>query len=383
MRNRRVYTPLGEPSEPEQDRLHLGIVIAVFILLASLLTLGVVMVATHSLWGADDNDSTTYVAEYDVHFTGEFYDRYRNDKDFRTSFLTQFKDQSLVYATSLATDARAAHVTSVRKGSVQVEAYMHFQIRAHAERVMGRILEEAHLAFPEFTRDNRTYGTITTLRATVDGVAVSGPPTPYSLPPGPNLAPEPPGITHSDTWVYYPSCERFGICDGYYENHRYEWLNSPELWRAACPYAWAINPKDAYAWKPRVYVSTCGLATSFEENGTWQVCSSSQEIYDWLNDPAHNDAAYCRSYCDATDCMYPKYAEKSCDCSAVPVASNCPDARGACCTPANETAVRCFCVGNEDYRTVNKAGIAGSATNNAAVTSNDAYYTCSEKAHDG
>ncbi|KAK3289472.1 hypothetical protein CYMTET_3084 [Cymbomonas tetramitiformis] len=325
-----------------------------------------------------DSGEDTYEARYEVRFDGQFYPRYVEDKPFRSEFITNFCDQSVSYADRIATTAKNAHVHSVREGSVIVLGVLHFQNYDQAVNLLERMFDEVDLAFPRFAEDKDFYGSMRVIGAFVNGDAVHAPPSPYSLPPGPHATPEPLGVTHQDTWLYYPSCARFGLCTNYMENVDYTVLDRPERWRAVCPYAWAINPKTTYAWEPRVYVSTCGIAVGFVANGVTQICNSSTEVEGWLNDPAHNADAYCRSFCDATDCIYPDYAARQCACDAVPAIVGCPGHRSVCCTPKNESNVRCFCVGHENYAQQNTAGIAG----DDGSTNSQHYYTCDHVTND-
>eukprot|EP00854_Cymbomonas_tetramitiformis_P002135 gene2135-2834_t len=113
----------------------------------------------------------------------------------------------------------------------------------------------------------------------------------------------------------------------------------------------------------------------YTEDGQVKLCNSSDELYSYYNNQNHFISGD-PNYCDATLCIYPDYFAQDCDCTGITQSTEtCPSGTSyVCCTPLNQNAKTCYCLGHTEYATDNSAAIrdAGvSVTNDLAVCQNN------------
>ncbi|KAK3250496.1 hypothetical protein CYMTET_40126 [Cymbomonas tetramitiformis] len=112
----------------------------------------------------------------------------------------------------------------------------------------------------------------------------------------------------------------------------------------------------------------------YTENGQVKLCNSSDELFSYYDSQDHFEHGI-PNYCDATLCIYPDYFAQDCDCTGITQSTEtCPSGTSyVCCTPLNQNAKACYCLGHTDYATNNSAAIrdAGvSVTNGLPVCQN-------------
>ncbi|KAK3252344.1 hypothetical protein CYMTET_38378 [Cymbomonas tetramitiformis] len=125
----------------------------------------------------DDDDANVVTVDLQVEFDNNFYNRYRDDKQFRVRFVTDFNGQVSTYAIALDSHARVYNgPISTYKESKFTTSLVFDNTRA-ANAFAVACSERVYDAFPTFETQTDVYGTMSLVYVTVDGARVTTAPT--------------------------------------------------------------------------------------------------------------------------------------------------------------------------------------------------------------
>jgi len=126
----------------------------------------------------DDDDSANKVTvNLQVVFGNNFYNRYRNDRQFRVRFVTNFNSQVSTYAESLDSHARVYDGPISTHGQSVFQTGLVFDNVHAANAFADACNERLYDAFPLFEMQTNVYGTMSLIHVTVDGDRVTTAPT--------------------------------------------------------------------------------------------------------------------------------------------------------------------------------------------------------------